>query len=88
MADTMDWCIPQYFFSEIYAPENLQWCLYASQFLRYGEIAAIFKMAVTYPTGEIWLGTITTFTWFGVMYICSKFHAFTTKCTIHSYLVS
>ena len=40
------------------------------------------------PTGEIWLGTIAKFTWFGMVYICAKFHAFTTKCTIHSILVT
>ena len=28
------------------------------------------------------------FTWFGMVYICAKFHAFTTKCTIHSILVT
>ena len=55
--------------------------------MSYGDIAAIFKMAATDPTGEIWLGNIAKFTWLGMMYIYAKFHAFTTKCTIHSYLV-
>ena len=45
-------------------------------------------MAATAPTGEIWLGTIAKFTFFGVMCMCAKFGAFTTKCTIHSYLVT
>ena len=54
----------------------------------YGDIAAILKMAATAPTGEIWLGTIAKFTFFFVMYMCAKFGAFTTKCTIHSYLVT
>ena len=40
------------------------------------------------PTGKIWLGTIATFIWFSMVYICAKFHAFTTKCTIHSILVT
>ena len=52
------------------------------------DIAAIFKMAATAPTGEIWLGTIAKFTFFGVVYMCAKFGAFTTKRTIHSYLVT
>ena len=45
-------------------------------------------MAATAPTGEIWLGTIAKLFCFGVMYMCAKFGAFTTKCTIHSYLVT
>ena len=48
----------------------------------------IWSMAATAPTGEIWLGTIAKFTFFGVMYRCAKFGAFTTKCMIHSYLVT
>ena len=39
-------------------------------------------MAVTAAPGIIWLGTIAKITCFGIMYICAKFHAFTTKCTI------
>ena len=45
-------------------------------------------MAAKSPTGEIWLGTIAKFTWFGMVYVCAKFHAFTIKCTIHSILVT
>ena len=45
-------------------------------------------MAAKGPTGEIWLGTIARFNFFGVMYMCAKFGAFTTECTIHSYLVT
>ena len=33
------------------------------------------------------LGDVAKFTWFGMLYICAKLHGFTTKCTIHSYLV-
>ena len=39
-------------------------------------------MATTTTPGVIWLGTIAKFTCFGIMYMCAKFHAFTTKCTI------
>ena len=42
-------------------------------------------MAARGPTGEIWLGTIAKFYFFGVMYMCAKFGAFTTKYTIHSH---
>ena len=45
-------------------------------------MAAIFKMAATAPTGEIWLGTIAKYFFVGVMYMCAKFGAFTIKCTI------
>ena len=45
-------------------------------------------MAAKAPTGEIWLGTIAKFTWFGMVYIRAKFHAFTTTCTIHSIFVT
>ena len=40
-------------------------------------------MAATAPTGEIWLGTIAKYFFVGVMNMCAKFGAFTTKCTIH-----
>ena len=80
-------------FSEIYAPENLYIRVDNDgsrplSFRDNGDIEAIFKMAAKGPTGEIWLGIIAQFTFFGVMYMCAKFCAFTTKCTIHSYLVT
>ena len=36
-------------------------------------------MVATDPRGETWLGTIAKFTWFCMMYICAKFHAFSHK---------
>ena len=79
-------------FSEIYAPENLyiESTMMVLRLLvsEIWDIAEIFLNGRQSPTGEIWLGTIAKFTWFGMVYICAKFHAFTTKCTIHSILVT
>ena len=39
-------------------------------------------MAATALTGEIRVGTIAKFNWFGMIDMCAKFHAFTTECKI------
>ena len=73
-------------FSQIFASQNLYiesklkvLCLLVS------EIVAILENGSgpnRHSTGVIWLGTIAKFTCFGIMYMCAKFHALTTKCTI------
>ena len=79
--------------SDIYAPENLyiESTMMALRLL-VSEIwwhsGHFFKWPPKPPRGKSWLGTIAKFTWFGMVYICAKFHAFTTKCTIHSMLVT
>ena len=42
------------------------------------------EITATPPQGEICDGTGSQFSCFGVIYLCTKFHAFTTKCTIPS----
>ena len=71
------------FFSEIYAPEKL-YIESKMMALRLLVSETWWYMAATGPTGEIWLGTrpIAKFTYFGIISICAKFHAFITKCTI------
>ncbi len=69
-------------FSEIYAPENLyiESTMMALRLLvsEIGWHSGIFFLnGRQSPPGEIWLGTIAKFTWFGMVYICAKFHAFT-----------
>ena len=42
------------------------------------------EITATPPQGEICDGTGSQFSCFGVIYLCTKFHAFTTKCTINA----
>ena len=70
-------------FSEIYASQNL----YIESKLKVlrlliSEIADILENGRTAAPGVICLGTIAKSTCFGIIYMCTKFHAFTTKCTI------
>ena len=42
------------------------------------------EITATPPQGEICDGTGSQFSCFGVIYLCTKDHAFTTKCTINA----
>ena len=42
------------------------------------------EITATPPQGKICDGTGSQFSCFGVIYLCTKFHAFTTKCTINA----
>ena len=46
------------------------------------------EITATPPQGEICDGTGSQFSCFGVINLCTKFHAFTTKCTIPSIIDS
>ena len=46
------------------------------------------EITATPPQGKICDGTGSQFSCFGVIYLCTKFHAFTTKCTIPSIIDS
>ena len=84
MSDRVVWYISQYFFWNLRLTKPIYTVkVEGSAPLSFWDSGHFGKMTATTTLGIIWLDTIATFTCFGIMYMCAKCHAFTTKARFY-----